>query len=316
MASFNRSSKWFRIVSLAVVAATFVIIGRLFFQNWKQVPLDRLSFDYRYLALALLLQVPASAYAAWLWVQILRLLGERPPFIPAWRINVYSQLVRYLPGRVWNFMGKMHWCAKIGIPERKSLFSSLLEMVFLTMGGVIIALYSLKLVVFNTYILVSLPLLAAALVALHPRVLERIINTFGRRWTKGPVVLSFGYGSVLLLCLQFCALWLLNGLQLFLFVRSFYRLEAGAFWDFSSFNSVSWLIGYFSFITPSGLGIKEGVFIYVFKHLVPLAVAVMSAVLIRLFSIATDLLTTAAFFAFDRGSIKAVIRTFKGETTE
>jgi glycosyltransferase 2 family protein len=314
MARFNRQSKAFRIVSLLLAAGAFVFIGRLFFQHWRQVPLEKLSFDYRYLGAALALTFPISAYAAWLWVLILRLLGERPPFVQAWRINVYSQIVRYLPGRVWNFMSKMHWCGKIGISERKALFSSLLEMVFLLIGGVLISIYSLHLLIFNRFILVALPVVAGSLVVLHPRVLGWIINTFGARWTKGPVTLRFGYGSVLLLSLLFCLLWLLSGLQLFLFVRSFYALEGRAFWDFSSCNAISWLIGYVSFITPGGLGVKEGVFVFVFEQLVPVSIAVLSAVLMRLFTIVTEVLTTLVFFTFDRGSLMVIFKTFQRGT--
>ena len=97
------------------------------------------------------------------------------------------------------------------------------------------------------------------------------------------------------------------GFQLFLLVNAFYRLHISNYLYLASLNALSWLAGFLSIITPSGLGVKEGIFILGFRLAVPVSFAIIVAVLIRLYTIIVDLLITAVFFIFDRGAWQNLI---------
>jgi hypothetical protein len=302
MALINRSSKWFRLVSLSVVGIAFIFIGKVFFGSLDNLSLKDLSINYAYLSIALFACVGTSALATYLWYLILRLLGEKPSFRYVWRVTIYTSIVRYLPGRIWGVMGRLHWGAKLGISEKKLLLSTLLENAFLFVGGIITSLYCLKLFVPGYYAVFSVLFTACILLMLHPRILARGASIVGRKWIKEPVVLNFGYSRVLLLALCYTLLWVVLGVQFYVFVRSFYPLALHHLPNFVSFNSASWVIGYITLVTPGGLGIKEGVFVYVFKTMVPVPIAILAAVLLRIYGIVTEVIAALIVFAFDRGA--------------
>ena len=55
-------------------------------------------------------------------------------------------------------------------------------------------------------------------------------------------------------------------------------------------------------IVPGGIVVKEGVFAFLFKRIVPVSFAIMCAILIRLFTLLTEVLITVVFFLLDRGA--------------
>ena len=119
MPIINRSSPIFKIVSLSVVVILAVVIGKIFIDNWGKIPFDDLTFDYRLLFFAFLLSIVNSVIPTWLWKKILQLLDEKPRFMDLWRISMYSQMARYLPGKIWQYMGKIYWGQKVGLSKKR-----------------------------------------------------------------------------------------------------------------------------------------------------------------------------------------------------
>jgi hypothetical protein len=155
-------------------------------------------------------------------------------------------------------------------------------------------------------ILVSL-LIILLLIMLNPRIIEKTINSFGKKWIRNPVALQFSYLHIILLVILYTIQWMVLGFQLFLLVNAFYQLDISNYLYLASLNALSWLVGFLSIITPSGLGVKEGIFILGFRLAVPVSFAIIVAALIRFYTIIVDLLITAIFFIFDRGAWQNLI---------
>lgn len=304
MPIINRSSPIFKIASLSVVVILAVIISKIFIDNWDKIPFEKLTFDYRLLFIAFMLSIINSVIPTWLWAKIFQLLDEKPQFMDLWRISMYSQMARYLPGKIWQYMGKVYWGQKIGLSKKKILISTLLETVFLLCGSFIISLFSLKIFLPGKNIFILFIAILLVIITLHPKFIEKGINIIGKKWLSQPVILQFSYWNILLLVTFYSVLWIMIGFQLFLFVLSFYKIPFTQFIYFSSINAASWLIGFVSIIAPSGLIVKEGVFIFGFKYLVPVSFAIFCAILIRFFHIITEVLITSVFFIFDKGAWK------------
>lgn len=300
----NRSSPIFKIVSLSVVVILAVVIGKIFIDNWTKIPFEDLTFDYRLLFFAFLLSIVNSIFPTWLWEKILHLLDEKPRFMDLWRISMYSQMARYIPGKIWQYMGKIYWGQKVGLPKKKILISTLLETIFLLCGAFILSMFSLKIFLSGKSIVILFILIFLVLIALHPKLIEKCINIIGKKWLSQPVTIQFSYWNILTLVTLYSVLWVMIGFQLYLFVLSFYKIPLTQFIYFSSINAASWLIGFVSIIAPSGLVVKEGVFIFGFKYIVPVSFAIFCAILIRFFHLITELLITSIFFIFDKGAWK------------
>lgn len=309
MSLINRKSIAFKIISATIMIVLSVILTKFFLKYWKDIPFEELTFNYWYLSLAFLFSIINPAISAVLWQYILRLLNEKPRFIDCWRINTYSQIARYLPGKVWQYMGKIYWGKKLGMSEKRIILSTLLETIFLMGGAFVISLFSIKLFIDSGYIhkgfLIFILLMTIfTVIALHPRFLEIIINTFGKKWIKNPITLKFSFLHVIIILLFYILQWLTLGLQFYFFIYSFYELTFNHFIFFCSINAASWLIGFLSIIAPSGMVVREGVFVFGFKMLVPVSFAIMCAIFLRLFGIVTEVLITAIFFILDKGAWK------------
>jgi hypothetical protein len=102
------------------------------------------------------------------------------------------------------------------------------------------------------------------------------------------ISITFWQGLVPPLC-SF-AMWTLNGIAFWMFVRSLAPLPLDVLPSFIAINAAAYFIGYVSFITPSGLGFREASLAFLLSAYFPPPVAVAIAFMARLWSIAGEFL--------------------------
>jgi hypothetical protein len=85
-------------------------------------------------------------------------------------------------------------------------------------------------------------------------------------------------------------MWLTNGVAFFLFVAATTPLALERLPAFIAMNAGAYWIGYVSFITPSGMGFREGALALMLATYFPTPVAVALALAARLWSTAGELL--------------------------
>src|SRR6266849_6359603 len=121
--------------------------------------------------------------------------------------------------------------------------------------------------------LLALACILALLIVLHPRVLNGLLNLALRLLKRDPVQLTLRYNDILLITLAWCASWFVAGC-------AFYILML-ALWPDAPFvalpicigiYALAWDIGFVSFITPSGLGVREAAIVGLFALALPLPV--------------------------------------------
>lgn len=306
-----RRSPWWRLAAMAVVVLSFAYIGRMFLANAGTLRQQHFTLHWPMLVLALAFMPFTAGLSNWCWYRILQLLGEKPRFMITFRIATYASIVRYLPGRIWNYVGKVYWGRKAGHSEKKILLSNVLDLMFLLLSAALVSVPSVGTLIpsLPPYVLVGGA--ALVLICIHPRLLELAINRFGRRWIASPVTLGFSFVHVLILTFAYVVNWYIMGAQLFFFIRSFYPLPFHHMPLFSSFNASSWLVGYLSIIAPAGLGVKESAFTFAFQTMVPVSIAALAALLIRLFAIIMDVTAAGIFFLLDPGARRNFVSTIR-----
>lgn len=302
MALINRNSLAFKIISVCVVLSITGIIARIFIQNWHKIPLQELRLDYRYLIGSMIFAFVLGLCPILLWKYILSLLNQKTQFLPLWRVGVYSSLARYIPGRIWQYMGRIYWGKKIGLSEHAILVSTLLESIFFLSSAFFVSLFTLNLFLPKAYVIILSIVSLGMIGTLHPKVVETALNILGKKWIKEPIKITFTYPQILLTVFLYSILWIGIGVQSFLFILSFYQIPLSKIFYFTSVNAASWLIGIVSIITPSGIGVREGVFVFVFKSVVPVSIAILCAIITRFYSIISELLIGGLFLLFDKGA--------------
>jgi len=130
---------------------------------------------------------------------------------------------------------------------------------------------------------VVLALVPATFVGMHPRLLQWVVNRGLRMVKREPVHFEITYGRMLLLGMGYVVGWGLYALSAWLLMVSLGIDDNALAFKIVAAFTVSWAVGFLSFITPGGIGIREGVLTALLTLWgVPLAVAGAAAVLGRL----------------------------------
>jgi len=135
-------------------------------------------------------------------------------------------------------------------------------------------------------------IILALFIVLHPRVRCCLLNLALRLLKRNPIQLTVRDSDILLITLAWCASWIVAG-------SAFYVLLL-ALWPSAplvalpiciGIYALAWDIGFVSFITPSGLGFREGAIVGLFALSLPLpaGLAPIIAILSRFVSTIAEL---------------------------
>jgi len=301
---------------LVILAIIFYYVKR----DWGELTSYKFAWNPWLLILAFLgFSLQELSYGL-IWRAVLARLGSRLDLRISLRIYLGSEFVRYIPGNVWHVLTRILWVGKYGVSRPIAFASMMIELITKLAAGVLIFAVSLlfwsdlgsvRSLFYGTPIVVGLGVLTivALLVVLHPRILSAFLNTALRLLKRKPVVLSLRYGDILLVTLAWCASWFVAG-------GAFYVLLLGL-WPQTpllalpiciGIYAIAWDIGFVSFITPSGLGFREGAIVGLFALALPLpgALAAILAVLSRLVSTLAELVCVSIAYLSGGSQIRAV----------
>ena len=122
----------------------------------------------------------------------------------------------------------------------------------------------------------------AAFLFLHPKVLQRMINPILIFLKREPISIFMSYLDVLWV-LGVCVLcWAIGGIGFYLFVDSVYSVSSRHLPFLTGALAISTTLGLAALFAPSGLGVREGVLAFLLSSIMPSSVAVILAVLTRL----------------------------------
>src|SRR5688572_33267955 len=126
---------------MAFVAAALVFLGGFLFTNLRELQAHDWTIRPALLTLSLVIQVIGLASGALAWQLLLRGMGTHVPFAPLARVRFVSGLARYIPGKIWPFIGAARLGAPFGIPAAVTITSLAAHPVFSISGPLIISVY-------------------------------------------------------------------------------------------------------------------------------------------------------------------------------
>ncbi|MFO8015519.1 MAG: hypothetical protein R6U32_00280, partial [Candidatus Woesearchaeota archaeon] len=111
--------------------------------------------------------------------------------------------------------------------------------------------------------------------------------------------ISLPFTQKLKLLASYALNWGIIGASFFFVVKAFY--PSAGYSELPAIvggYSIVWVIGFLSFLTPGGLGVREGLLTLLLTHmgLVPVSIAVVAPVMMRLIGIIINVLLVAATF--------------------
>jgi len=288
-----------RILQVLLIGVIFYFLARNLYINWNKIVKYDWNINYYFLTYSFVLFVVGSILIALGWNLILRMLGGRLGCKRALKIFFITDLAKYVPGKVWTIVGKVYLCAKEGIPIAKTSASVVIQPLIQIIAGILIFLLSLpfwtKTNDFMNQLYFFLPLIPIGLIVLHPAIMTKLLNFVLTRLKQKPIELNIKYKDILLILLLWCGLWILTGIASYFLIISIYSFPV---------SQLPVVIGIFSiagisqFLTPSGIGVLEGVLTVLLGLYVPVHIAIFIALLARVWKTVTELVCVAIAVKF------------------
>lgn len=286
-------SLWKNVLAVAVVLLTFYFLGHQFFSNMDELKGFDWQIDYVFLVLAIIVTIFFYLIAHLRWKLILNFLRCPISAYRSLKYWMFAELGRYIPGKLWFVLGRAYFGKKEGIRRSVIFLSTFLELLILAGTSVIIFLLGVAFVtdLESWVLLLSLLAIILLLVAIYPPIFNWMFNLILRILKREPHKISIPYTKMLGLVLVFILMWVIHGSAFYLTSKAVYpalELSLQSFGLFVGVFAASWLIGFVSFLTPGGIGVREAVMTYYLSFYLPAAMAVIMAIAFRLLLILAE----------------------------
>ncbi len=288
-----------RILQALLIAVIFYFLARNLYINWSRIIEYDWRINYYFLIFSWILSIAGGFLVALGWNLILGVLGGRLGYRRALKIFFLTDLAKYVPGKVWTMVGKVYLCAKEGIPVPTTSTSVVIQPLIQVISGLLIFLLSLPFwtqtsdFMNNLYFL--FPLIPIGLILLHPAIMTRLLNFMLTKLKQKRVELNIKYRDILLILLLWCGLWVLTGITYYLLIIAVHAFPISRLPVTVGIFSIA---GVSQFLTPAGIGVLEGMLTVLLGLYFPLPVAILIALLARVWKTVTELVCVAITVKF------------------
>ncbi len=239
-----------------------------------------------------------SVCLAFAWTVLLLGGNVRLSLGPAFILIGKSQIAKYLPGNVFHFVGRVTLGAAQGIPAEAIVLSMGVETVTLAATAAVVSAIGLAAGGAELPWLISLLgqrasvyMILFAILAVFILVALVLVSTRVRQWLKQRA--DYVHPSrIIRAALLYLMVFLMDGVVISWLVGGFFGADASVRWyQFAWGFSLAWLLGFIVPGAPGGIGIREAVFVGLFAGELGQGLAVGLAVLLRVLTSFSDLVT-------------------------
>jgi uncharacterized membrane protein YbhN (UPF0104 family) len=264
-----------RAATVAIVLTIFWYMVKPLQKNWPLVRDEVLDTSpWRFLLASVMFAIFLFAFRAMAWRQVLKGFGYKLPRGAATRIFATSELARYVPGAVFQVIGRAILAKPYGVPVTITSTTQILELCIFLFANVIMA--TACLLWFGAkidpgarpWLITALALVPTLGLLLHPKLFYGAANWILAKLKRPPIVYRFRgkkliklLGWVMLgLLWQALAIWIITSPQL--------GLKIDWWWAVAGSYCLAWTAGFLMILSPGGLGIREAVFFLTMRSVI------------------------------------------------
>ncbi len=321
--------RWLHRLQPVFLVVALLFLGALIYGQWDNLRSLPWEFNAAWLALSAGFLALAWLVEILLWLRILRVMDAGMPLWSATRTWFLSAIVRYIPGNIWQPMSITVYSQERGVPYPVTLMSLLLFQITIILAvAPIAALYFMAtgnwglLTGYLTWAapwLIVVGLTPLAIFLVRPDWLIGMINWVLTRVARKQF--STRLTRMNLLGLLGIALldWLLWGsafAAMSFGVQSYSTAEIIRLAPhLIAAYPIAYAIGFISFITPSGIGVREGAFYLLLAPIAGAGAATMLGLAMRVWTTLGELVAAGLAVIF-RDDPDALVSTTDSELRE
>ncbi len=248
---------------LSLIAFIFII--KLVLGKTSEIKPYLNDIDYLPLILGFALFMSYFLLRSFLWLKILNTQGATMSFMENTYKFSFSELKRYVPGNLWSFLSRASMFEDAGIERRAVGISLIADIQLVVIGCGLASIFSVPWILnsgedlsLKLASIVPISLIAIALYFLGTGYLYKRKFDAKGSLLKNIILPGINLQSKVILSLISSVCYFMFGLaNYFVFQSVIFPNESILI--LASFFVFSLLVGYLSFITPMGLGIREGI---------------------------------------------------------
>ena len=295
------------LIAFSILFFLFKHLSELF----RDLKVESIVFNPFWLLLSCVILIVYRTLRVFPWMTLYQNTTSKPvSFLSSWTLFQLSELGKYLPGKVGQFVGIATLCRSLDIARVKAIASTLLQLAFQCVLGILIGipvLLSPEAREFWQNILINLLhnsfrsiVFFAAIIGLGTIFLVLLRKKLSSQKVHFQKIMQtlFSFKKLFRLVLIYISLWACVGIGFFLFVKSIYPIQMVQLPIILGIYPFAWSIGFLSLITPGGLGVREGILTLFLTTFLPSVTATLIALLSRLWIINTEVLLAAIAWGY------------------
>lgn len=284
-----------RIAALLVISVCFFFLGKTLYGNLAQISSHQWQLRPVPLLASFVLLGANLAVSALVWKMILNLFGIRLPFSQSFKITSVSAPGKYVPGKIWLYLGQIYLSQKAQIPKGIALFSMLFLFGGYVLAGIVVFAFSLLFwegfspLLVAVFLLLSLCLFWVLFSGRAWKFMSGVLGRISGRFKDTAIPEQttmdggiFRIGQILMILL---ADWMIFGVAVYFLINSFHQIDVQHTIILCGIFAVSVLAGIVSFFVPAGLGVREGVQSYLLSLFIPVSAAVLISLAMRVWMV-------------------------------
>lgn len=253
---------WLLAAVIIFFLARTIYIHRYELSQWQW------SINWPDALLSALFLLIAYLTASQAWRTIIKGFGYNIKFHESFRVVYLANLGRYIPGKIWQVFGMVALAKEVGTPARISLASFALAQAYsLPASFVLIPIFLGRLDSVDSlaayrdifYAVFTIVILVFLVLFFKPNGLNWALNKVLKLLKREPVDYKPDIGNRISIFIWYLITWLLFGLAFHYFLSAIMSYSILPIGYAMGTYIAAYVIGYISFLSPGGLGFREGV---------------------------------------------------------
>ncbi|OJG13143.1 hypothetical protein RU94_GL001441 [Enterococcus asini] len=310
----NNLNKSLKIIgNIITIVAIFYVIKRLMNNDYdySQLLVSKNIFPMLIIIVVQSVMVMTNAFP---WKILVEMLTERKvPFVETIPVYVSANLMKYVPGNVFQYVGRNQLAVRNRLPHLPVALATMLDVLITVIAAAIISIFFLydfiaKYLRVNSWMQTAL-IIVGIIIVLAVFLMFLFRNQIWKKIENYSYLFSTKSIKTILVALIYYIIVLMISSLMYLIVVIYITdtpLSSQVFLQLFSAYTLAWLVGFITPGAPGGIGIKELVMVAVTGGYIGTDVITLSMVIIRI------LLVVADCIAFVFGKIFEIIYKTKG----
>jgi uncharacterized membrane protein YbhN (UPF0104 family) len=289
---------------LGIIAILFLV--KLLLPQFNSIQARIMHVNLVLIILALLFFLLYYFLRSYLWQKILEYKGHKLNLMKTAYLWEFSEFKRYVPGNVWSFLSRVSLFENAGVEKKLVGLALLDEIQLIIISCALISLFCLPLLLGvgePVQLLREMQIiLLGSLVAIlcYSLVVAFIFKKRGNsNWTANLFLPGYALKQKIILTIISTVAFFLFGLATLLACLAVFNFDLKLYFELSAFFTFALLAGYLSFITPMGLGVREGIITLGLTRLTSVANAGFLSIFSRIILIISEVTFVIIVFTFE-----------------